>query len=167
MTDYFNISLLCVFSFPRCQHITKFLGKAFKPDQRSLNIQPRPRMIASEWVFRYLEIYVLLPCHQKILTLVVCWQGFMWITCLMTWLYANQESDYATHHGRSPRYVLKNWLTSEQRNIITNILVVNVDPINLVSLMSVFDLLFFLAGSFFVALGTGWTSFSQQLCSSE
>ena len=122
MTDYFNISLLCVFSFPRCQHITKFLGKAFKPDQKSLNIQPRPRMIASEWVFRYLEIYVLLPCHQKILTLVVCWQGFMWITCLMTWLYANQESDYATHHGRSPRYVLKNWLTSEQRNIITHII---------------------------------------------
>ena len=109
----------CVYFLFQCQHITKFLGKAFKPDQKS---QPRPRMIASEWVFRYLEIYVLLPRHQKILTLVVCWQGFMLITYLMAWLYANQESDYATHHGRSPRYVLKNWLTSEQRNIITHIL---------------------------------------------
>ena len=63
-----------------------FLGKGFKPDQKSLfSIHPRPRMIASEWVFRYLEMYFLFPCLQKILAfehllfvdMVLCW--------LLTW----------------------------------------------------------------------------------
>ena len=60
--------------------------------------------------------------NTGIWALVVCWHGFILITYLMTRHYVNQWSDYATHHGRSPRYVLKNWLTSEQRNIITYIL---------------------------------------------
>ena len=118
--------------FPRCVYFL-FQGVSISQNfwERRLN-QIRSLLIFSQgraWSHQNGCLgtlkYIFINMSSKntdIWALVVCWQGFMWITCLMTWLYANQESDYATHHGRSPRYVLKNWLTSEQRNIITHIL---------------------------------------------